>query len=623
LLKWAREEVDREQDLKALLTATDSDNLTRLETHAPLIWAAMNDERCVEPGCAGIGKRGHKSAHQIMSHRYQKPVVEYCVRANRWQNASQPGLGKTIETLATLVEADVTGMVLVAAPKTSLRTVWEPEVQRWLPGVPVFTTTGGRRRRMSILDQAIRAWASGEHSMVILVINPEMLRTQTMEECETPGCGWHRENHRNRTPDREPLEMKYPQHDDKAHKVIKWYEHEYPVLFEQQWAAFIVDETHRYTVKVNLRSNRSTQIGTGAMLIELEEDAMKGALSGTPWKGKPKNAWAVKHWLVGNVGLAASFWNWADRMMKVEDVTGRNGQVFGQRIGYIGDPDTFRSWCDGFMIRHTKAEMAPWLPPKTYAGSRLDPSDDTSPIGIWLEMDGKQETAYRTMEDDAVVQLDNGTLFGNGILAEMTRLKQFASSYGDLRDKLVKGEVIKSFIPKLPSNKFEWTLEFLAERGITGDADEDGDAKVVIASQFTQLMIDLMAKEYKARGIDCLQITGRQNDAARLQAVRRFQQPGGPRVVLLNTMAGGVSVTLDAADDLVFIDETFIPDDQEQVEDRTHRTSRIHNVTIYYVRSRNSIDERIARMTQAADDIQKMLLDGKRGVEFAKRLLGG
>jgi hypothetical protein len=621
LLAWAREEAGKEKQLLALLTAKDSDNLVRLQKEAPLIWDAMNDEECLEPDCLGISSKKHVAEHRIMSHKYQKPVVEYCVAAGQWQNASQPGLGKTIETLATMVEANVTGLILVAAPKTSLRTVWEPEVQRWLPGTPVFVTTGGRRRRMDILDQATKAWQSGHHTRVFVIVNPEMLRTQTIEECLEPGCGWRCENHKTKDSEGVSLEEKFPGH-DKSHKVSKWFEHEYDMLFEQRWSAFIVDETHRYTLKVNLRTNRATRVGTGSMLIPLADNAVKGALSGTPWKGKPKNAWSVKHWLVGDVGLSASFWNWADRMMKVEDVTGKQGQIYGKKIGDIADPETFNRWCDGFMIRHTKAEMAPWLPPKTYAGSRLDPADPNSPVGIWLDMEGKQESAYKSMFDNAVTQLDNGTLIGNGVLAEMIRLKQFATSYGDMKDKLVKGEPVKEFIPKLPSNKFDWTLEFLEERGITGDDDEEGDAKVVLASQYTR-MIELMAAEYKRRGIHGLMVTGNVSDANREYAVKRFQQTGGPRVFLLNTMAGGVSVTLDAADDLVFMDETFIPDDQEQAEDRTHRTSRIHNVSIYYLRSRNSIDERIARMTQQADEIQKMLLDGKRGVQFARRLLMG
>jgi SNF2 family DNA or RNA helicase len=162
---------------------------------------------------------------------------------------------------------------------------------------------------------------------------------------------------------------------------------------------------------------------------------------------------------------------------------------------------------------------------------------------------------------------------------------------------------------------------FLAERGIYGDPKlDDGDSKVVIASQFTS-MINLWAEALRAKGIECLVMTGETNkgDAfARMQ--RQFQAKGGPRVLLLNTMAGGVSITLDAADDMAIMDETWVPDDQEQVEDRIHRTSRTdHQVTIWYVRSEGTIERDLAGSNIIKDDRQKRSLDGRRGIEVARQ----
>lgn len=625
LTSWAREQASREKALRELLTATDAD-LERVPKFAPLIWEAMNDDRCLEPGCPGVGFKKHKTSHKVWSHRYQKPAVKYCAIARRAQNASQPGLGKTIETLGAIIESGISGLVLVAAPKTSLRTVWEPEVQRWLPGTPVFACTGGKGRRMDTIDEAMRTWQEGKHSLVFLIVNPEMLRTSTVEVCTKEKCDWERRNFSKKNKERDKAHDDLVAEKESGHRIAKYYEHEYPVLFEYEWSAFVIDETHRYILKVNLRTHKATQTGTGAMLIKLSDDHVKIAMSGTPWKGRPRAAWAVAHWLNGDTGLTASFWNWANRMMQVEtnEVRIKGGQTRDvATIVDIGDEEAFNAWTDTFMIRHTKAEMAPWLPPKTYGGTRLEPDNPDSPVAVWLDMDGKQEAAYKSMEKDAVASLESGTLSAIGVLAERTRLKQFAISHGDIKITENKdGEKVKTFIPKLPSNKFDAMLEFLEERGITGDDDEDGDSKVVIASQLTKV-IHLWASEFRKRGIGCYELTGDENDAARLKNVKEFQQPGGHRVFLLNTMAGGVAVTLDAADDLFFIDETDTPDDQEQVEDRTHRTSKVHNVTIYYLKTRGTVDEHIARQNMTKDEIQKRLLDGKRGVEFARKLLTG
>jgi SNF2 family DNA or RNA helicase len=97
-------------------------------------------------------------------------------------------------------------------------------------------------------------------------------------------------------------------------------------------------------------------------------------------------------------------------------------------------------------------------------------------------------------------------------------------------------------------------------------------------------------------------------------------QQGDPRVLLLGTEAGGVSLTLDAADDVWITGETWVPDDQEQVEDRAHRTSRTdHQVTVTYIRTDGTIERDLAGDNEWKDETQKRVLDGRRGVEVARR----
>jgi SNF2 family DNA or RNA helicase len=143
----------------------------------------------------------------------------------------------------------------------------------------------------------------------------------------------------------------------------------------------------------------------------------------------------------------------------------------------------------------------------------------------------------------------------------------------------------------------------------------------VITSQYTEV-IDSLADYLRSIKVEYLIITGAVNEANRMRATELFQSEGGPRVMLMNTKAGGVSITLDAyCSELVEIDETWVPDDQEQVEDRIHRVSRIHQVTIYRLTTLGTIDERIREITEDKDKIQKTILDGRRGVDFAKLLI--
>jgi SNF2 family DNA or RNA helicase len=256
--------------------------------------------------------------------------------------------------------------------------------------------------------------------------------------------------------------------------------------------------------------------------------------------------------------------------------------------------------------------------PKSYPGWHLDRTDTNSPYGVWLEMSPAQERANKRLLKDGVLGDSADAVMVNGHLAVDTRQKQLAGSMV----KVENGEVI----PCLPSPKFDWVVEKLAELGIDGERDEvkvneSGEIpRIVIASQFTKLL-NLFARELHQLGIDAWLLTGEQSERKRMEAMADFQSEHPTRqVALINTKAAGVAITLDMADDLVILDETYNPDDQEQVEDRVHRTGRAHNVNIWYLRMLGSIEEEIGWVTAARESVARYLLDKSRGVDTAKRL---
>lgn len=509
----------------------------------------------------------------------------------------------TLQTIATMVSAGVSGDILVLAPSAAIQVTWPAEISRWSPNDEIICATGTRKQREAELSKlkkksrAKRRW---------VLCNIEMAK------------------------------VKY--HKPTANMKKGWYEYIYPELFfvnpnkesksqkgkKKEWSAIAVDESHRALITNKTQAYKQTQTRAGLGKLKTVEGGKRIAISGTPFRGKPENLWGTLNWLMPD--KYKSYWPWVDRWFNTS-----SGYFGGTEIHDMDKTTSkrFHESFSHFTLRRTKSEIAPDLPPKVYAGSippgvKAEPGQDKALIGHWLEMEPKQKRAYNQMVDEAIANLDNGTLVANGVLAEMTRLKQFASCYGTLETQLDSdGYEIPVFKPGFPSNKFNWLLEFLEELGIDKEKYTPGPEtnKVVIASQFTSV-IDLFDEALKKKGIDTAKITGKVSAKKREEAVRSFQQDSGPRVFLLNTIAGGVSLTLDRADDIVILDETFIPDDQEQVEDRVHRVSRDHNVTVHYVRSLGTIEERIAKLTFSRDSLQKQLLDGERGVEFARKIIG-
>ena len=310
--------------------------------------------------------------------------------------------------------------------------------------------------------------------------------------------------------------------------------------------------------------------------------------------------WGQINWLEPE--RCPAYWQWIERHF------GTTKSAFGMDINErIKDETKFYEELRPLMVRRTKTEVVKELPEKMYGGEPLDPTDPESPIAVWLPMTPAQEKQYRKMESRALLEIQNEPdMPVNGILAEMTRLKQIA----DGRVALAGNDIVDCTDD---SNKLNWIMDFIEERMESG-------GKVIIASQFTKF-IYMISKALAGANIGHYVLTGRQNDAERKAAQEGFQGENGHSIFLLNTKAGGVSLTLDMADDVVVCDSTFNPDDQEQVEDRAHRVSRIHNVTIWNLASRGTIDEMILCLTAERESETKGVIDGQRGVMFAKQLV--
>lgn len=566
LSAWAWEAVKHEKEMATLAASVDAD-LALLPVVSPVLAQAMSNRT------------------------YQRVGSRFIAQGQSVLLADQPGLGKTLEAIGGIIEAELTGPCLILSLKTAMRVVWESELIRWVPAdratVTIVDGTGPQR------EEAIEAyWQRVDEQPDILhflVCNPEMIRTKRLET-------------------------------EKGSK--KWYyEHKYPRLFDRPWSAVVIDESaHNQSSLIHNSSTeeKMSQFRLGARHLPIADGGIKLAMSGTPMRGKPMNLWGTLNWLRPEV--YTSFWTWVALYYEVTEVQHNKAGDKHMEIGALRNADALAADLSRIMLRRTKAEVLTDLPAKQYGGTLLNPSDPNSPIGVWVPMTPEQKRAYASMVKDAAVALEGGNLTANGVLAELTRLKQFANTAARIeRD----GDTV-DFQPILPSNKFDVVVSMLEERGITGDPDtEEGDSQVVIASQFTKT-INLFAAELAALGIQVAVLTGETKAKDRERLIREFQAEGGPRVFLINTRAGGVAVTLDRADDLFILDETWVPDDQEQLEDRIHRASRIHQVTIYYIRSLGTIDEGIARANIAADDMQKSLMDGKRGVDIARKLvLGG
>lgn len=575
-------------------------------------------------------------ARAMRRRKYQRVGVRFIADSHAALIADDPGLGKTLIAMGGILESEIPGPYLIVAPKTAADSVWRREIERWLPSNHRAITLPQMRDQR---EKVIRLSRYGERTW--LIIHPEIALVQAWWVCGE--CNKH-------TPEGPKQQRMLRCGHTRDRKTQTVYAPAYKWLFDTEWGAVIVDESHESLIK---RKGVSTQRRRGLEMLKLRADGKRIAMSGTPFDSKPNQLWGTLNWL--DPQAYSAYYRWAELYWQKGGYTGFEiGEFRRDRESLLWDS------LSAIALRRTKAEVAKDLPPKLHVGSLLEPSDKSSPVGIWLEMDGKQAKAYEDMELTSVADLESGRLEAITALAELTRLKQLACAYGDINVRTVRAscyaraqkfrrgtglvrslrqsqmmcedclrqgwheEPEYSYQPALPSNKFHWTVEALEEWGFP----KNPLTKVVIVSMFTSILevfqkgIEQHFKTKRDRPL-CTAITGKTPGGQRRKIIDTFNRidPVTPQVMLLNVKAGGTAITLDTADRMIFISETRSPDQQKQAEDRIHRVSNPRQCMYYYLRTVGTVDIGTALVNQEAERETHRLLDQRRGVDYVRHIM--
>src|SRR5690606_38561295 len=115
-----------------------------------------------------------------------------------------------------------------------------------------------------------------------------------------------------------------------------------------------------------------------------------------------------------------------------------------------------------------------------------------------------------------------------------------------------------------------------------------------------------------ARFPDAAHLLGRDTTPAREAAVRRFQAPGGPQLIVCSTPVAAQGITLTRASNVAFLELEWTPAMHDQAEDRCHRIGQRDAVTAWYLLAAGTIDETMARLIQRKRGIVSAVTDGRR-----------
>jgi non-specific serine/threonine protein kinase len=244
--------------------------------------------------------------------------------------------------------------------------------------------------------------------------------------------------------------------------------------------------------------------------------------------------------------------------------------------------DTLRGLIQPFLLRRTKDQVAPELPPRT---ERIRLTD----------MDPAQSKLYARVRDYYRAQvlglMEDGSPSGGGtqmkILEGLLRLRQVCN-----HPKLVEPEF------KGESAKFDALLETLETLRSEGH-------KALVFSQFVQ-MLTLIRDALDARGIPYVYLDGRTRD--RQQRVDRFQNEPELPFFLISLKAGGVGLNLTAADYVLHVDPWWNPAVEQQATDRAHRIGQTKPVFVDKFIVKDSVEEKILILQDRKRNLANQLI---------------
>jgi SNF2 family DNA or RNA helicase len=302
------------------------------------------------------------------------------------------------------------------------------------------------------------------------------------------------------------------------------------------------------------------------------------AMTGTPISNHPGNLWGIMH--------AVDREEYPVRTAWIERYCQNSWNAFGGMdiIGLRPDTrDEFYSFFDPRYRRITKADAIPWLPPRSRSVR-------------YAPIPPKMRKAYDEMESQMISRLADGTIvFTDNNLTNSIRLLQLSSAYGT-----VEGD--RYVMTDNPSPKLDVLDEILGEM----------EGRQVIVAAMSKQLINLAAKRLEARGETFGLITGDQHEIERKRYLDEFQS-GKRRVMLFTVAAGGVGLTMTAADTIVFLQRSWSLKDNLQAEDRNYRIgSEIHEaIHIIDVIAPDTIEEwQIHKLHEKFQRLEEIRRDG-------------
>lgn len=334
--------------------------------------------------------------------------------------------------------------------------------------------------------------------------------------------------------------------------------------FSIEWFAMVLDESTRIKHRGTQQAKAIIKLGRAA--------SRKYIMTGTPAPNSPLELYNQIRFLDESV-FGSSWYAFRDRYA----IMGGYGGY--QVLGWKNLPELTQKLAS-ISYRVLKKDCLD-LPEKVYKEYRMP-------------MEKDQAKFYKELADDLITTIAGTDIVATVVLAKLTKLRQIASGFV-YRDDGATINLDKN--PKL--DQLETLLQEIAPRH-----------KVVIWTSFRE-ELTLVSAICSKLGLKWVKLDGTVNAKERDNVVQTFQTDETVRVFIGQQHAGGIGITLTAADYCIFFSNDYSHEIRVQAEDRLHRIGQRNQVTYVDLIMKGTLDSTIRRMLTNKEQLAASIVPTK------------
>lgn len=334
--------------------------------------------------------------------------------------------------------------------------------------------------------------------------------------------------------------------------------------FSIEWFAMVLDESTRIKHRGTQQAKAIIKLGRAA--------SKKYIMTGTPAPNSPLELYNQIRFLDESV-FGSSWYAFRDRYA----IMGGYGGY--QVLGWKNLPELTQKLAS-ISYRVLKKDCLD-LPEKVYKEYRMP-------------MEKDQAKFYKELADDLITTIAGTDIVATVVLAKLTKLRQIASGFV-YRDDGATINLDKN--PKL--DQLEILLQEIAPRH-----------KVVIWTSFRE-ELTLVSAICSKLGLKWVKLDGTINAKERDNVVQNFQNDETVRVFIGQQHAGGIGITLTAADYCIFFSNDYSHEIRVQAEDRLHRIGQRNQVTYIDLIMKGTLDSTIRRMLTNKEQLAASIVPTK------------